>query len=93
MLLNHAYCIVLLHVVQDIILLERVQCHSSKFILNDYSSDCKTYLAKLNLLPLMYIYELTDILFVIESLKIPNYSFDITKCDWICKNPQCMHKN
>jgi len=68
MLLDHAcllYCSPLWkpYLVQDIILLERVQCRSSKFILNDYSSDYKTRLAKLNLLPLMYIYELTDILF------------------------------
>ena len=27
----------------------------------------------------MYIYELTDILFFIKSLKTPTYSFDITK--------------
>jgi len=67
------------YLVQDIILLERVQRRSSKFILNDYSSDYKTRLAKLNLLPLMYIYELTDILFFIKSLKTPTYSFDITK--------------
>jgi len=51
----------------------------SKFTLNDYFSDYKTHLAKLNLLPLMYIYELTDILFFIKSLKTPDYSFDIIK--------------
>jgi len=61
------------YLVQDIILLERVQYHSSKFILNDYSSDYKTRLTKLNLLPLMHIYEFTDILFYIKSLKTPNY--------------------
>jgi len=36
-------------------------------------------LAKLNLLLLMYIYELTDILYFIKSPKTPNYTFDITK--------------
>ena len=40
-------------------LLERVQRRASKFILNDYSIDYKSRLIKLNLLPLMYIYELT----------------------------------
>ena len=57
------------HQVQHIILLERVQCRANKFILNDYSTDYKSRLIKLNLLPLMYIYKLMDILFFIRSLK------------------------
>ena len=36
------------HQVQHIILLERVQCRASKFILNDYSTDYKSRLIKLN---------------------------------------------
>ena len=63
--------------IKDIILLERVQHRASKYILGDYSSDYKTRLIKLNLLPLMYIYELLDILFFIKSLKSPNNSFNI----------------
>ena len=67
------------HQVQHIILLERVQRRASKFILNDYSTDYKSRLIKLNLLPLMYIYELMDILFFIRSLKDSSNSFDITQ--------------
>ena len=67
------------HQVQHIILLERVQRRASKFILNDYSTDYKSRLIKLNLLPLMYIYELMDILFFIKSLKASSDSFDITE--------------
>ena len=65
------------YLIKDIILLERVQCRASKYILGDYSSNYKTRLIKLNLLPLMYIYELLDILFFIKSLKSPNNSFNI----------------
>ena len=60
-------------------LLERAQRRASKFILNDYSIDYKSRLLKLNLLPLIYIYELTDILFFIKSIKTSNNSFDITE--------------
>ena len=67
------------HQVQHVMLLERVQRRASKFILNDYSIDYKSRLIKLNLLPLMYIYELTDILFFIKSIKTSNNSFDITE--------------
>ena len=67
------------HQVQHVMLLERVQRRASKFILNDYSIDYKSRLIKLNLLPLMHIYELTDILFFIKSIKTSNNSFDITE--------------
>ena len=55
--------------IQHITLLERIQHQASKFILNDYSTDYKSRLIKLNL-SLMYIYKLTDIL----SLLILNQS-------------------
>ena len=79
-LLDHVYCTVPLrlwrpHQVQHVMLLERVQHRASKFIL--YSIDYKSRLIKLNLLPLMYIYELTDILFSIKSITTSNNSFDI----------------
>ena len=51
---------------------------ASKYILGDYTSDYKTRLIKLNLLPLMYIFELLDILFFIKSFKSPNSSFNIS---------------
>ena len=49
--------------------------HATKFILNDYSSDYKSRLLKLNLLPLTMIY---DICFFVKSLKQPSTSFNIT---------------
>ena len=51
------------HLMKDIILLERVQRRATKFIFNDYSSDYKSRLIKLGMLPLMCVYELADILF------------------------------
>ena len=56
-------------------LIENVQQHATKFILNDYSSDYKSRLLKLNLLPLTMIY---DICFFVKSLKQPSTSFNIT---------------
>ena len=66
------------HQIQHITLLERVQRRASKYILNDYTTDHKTRLIRLNLLPLMYIYELTDILFFVKSIQTPSNSFNIT---------------
>ena len=54
------------HLLEDIELLKKVQRRATKFILNDYTSDYKT---RLGMLPLMYIYEIADILFFIKSLK------------------------
>ena len=61
----------------DISKLERVQRRTTKFILNDYISDYKSRLIRLNLLPLMYIYELNDIMFFIKSCKSPSSHFNI----------------
>jgi len=62
---------------QDIFSLERVQCRATKFILNDYDSSYKTRLEKLHLLPLMYLYELNDLMFLVKSLKTPTDFFNI----------------
>ena len=43
----------------------------TKYILNDFTSCYKTRLLKLNLLPLMYMFELQDLLFTIKSIKSP----------------------
>ena len=61
------------------LLLERVQRRATKFILDDYSMNYKSRLANLKLLPLMYIYELTDILLAIKSFKQHTSSFDISQ--------------
>ena len=39
----------------------------------------KIRLLELNLLPLMYIFEIQDFLFAVKSLKSPTRNFDITK--------------
>ena len=67
------------HLLKDIASLERVQRRASKFILSGFSSDYKTRLISLNLLPLMYTYELTDILFLVKQLQSPDPSFPILK--------------
>ena len=66
------------HLIKDILLLESVQRRATKFILNDYSSDYKSRLTSLKLLPLMMHYELLDLSFFIRALHQPNTdSFNI----------------
>ena len=60
-------------------MIEQLQRKATKFILNDYESDYYNRLLRLNLLPIMYIFELTDIMFAIKSFKAPSNNFDITK--------------
>ena len=61
--------------IKDIVSLERVQRRATKYILNDYY---KSRLQQLHILPLMYVYELNDLMFLVKSLKFPNDNFDIT---------------
>ena len=65
------------HLIKDIVNLERIQRRATKHILNDYTSCYKDRLINLKLLPLIYIFELQDILFAIKSLKSPTYQFNI----------------
>ena len=44
------------------IVLEHIQRRATKFILGDFSLDYKSRLIYLHLLPLMYVFELFDIL-------------------------------
>ena len=44
---------------------------ATKFILNDYESSYKTRLKQLHLLPLMYVFEFNDLMFLVKSLKEP----------------------
>ena len=71
------------HLLKDINLLERVQKRATKYILNDYTSDYKSRLKSLQLLPLMYFFELNDIMFFIKSLQHPTDHFNIR--DYILK--------
>ena len=65
------------HLMKDILTIERVQRRATKYILNDFISCYKTCLLKLNLLPLMYMFELQDLLFAIKSIKSPTNQFNI----------------
>ena len=65
--------------VKDIKSIERVQRKATKYILNDYTSDYRTRLLSLNLLPLMYWFELQDIMFLVKHLKHPSDNLDIHK--------------
>ena len=60
--------------VKDILIIERVQHRATKYILQDYRSDYKSRLTSLNLLPLMYWFELQDLLFLVKCLKDSNDS-------------------
>jgi len=48
------------HLLKDIELVEKVQRRATKFMLSDYSSDYRSRLIQLGMLPLMYIYEIAD---------------------------------
>ena len=64
--------------IKDIIILERIQKRATKYILNDFSSDYKSRLTSLHILPLMYYFELNDIIFFVNSLKHPADHFRIS---------------
>ena len=65
------------YLLKDIELIEKVQRRATKFIHSDYTSDYRTRLTQLGMLPLMYIYDISDILFFIKSLKTPTDKFNI----------------
>ena len=67
------YCSILWrpHLIQDFTKIERLQRRATKYILNDVSTDYKSHLIQLKLLPLMYIFELVDILcFSLKALRL-----------------------
>ena len=46
------------NLIKDILILERIQRHATKFILNDFSMDYKARLIDLKILSFTYIFEL-----------------------------------
>ena len=48
---------------KDILIFEHVQCTATKYILNDYQLPYKERLERLDLLPLIYTYELNNLIF------------------------------
>ena len=69
----------LISFVKDIMSFETVQRRSTMYILQNYSSNYKQRLMPLKLLPLIYWYELQDMLFIIKCIKAPSDNFDIHK--------------
>ena len=65
------------YLLKDINSLEKVQRRATKFILSDSTSDYKTRLTQLGMLPLMYIFEIANIMFFINSIKNPSQRFNI----------------
>ena len=63
--------------IKDITMLEHIQRRATKYILNDYTSSYKSRLQQLNILPLMFVFELQDLMFLIKSLKSPTDNFNI----------------
>ena len=67
------------HLSADVKRLESVQRRATKFILNDFTMNYKERLIHLNLLPLMMEFEISDIMFLVKSIKHPSDHFDIYK--------------
>ena len=68
------------HLSRDIFKMEWIQRRATKYILGSYSTECKSPLIELNLLSLMYMYfyELTNIMYFVNSLVSPTGSFNIS---------------
>ena len=62
--------------IEDIRSLEKIQRRATKFVLQSFSSDFKTRLIKLNILPLMYWLEDQDITFLVKCFKDPLENFN-----------------
>ena len=56
------------YLLKDIRQLEQLQHHATKYILNDYSSNYKSRLLELKILPLMYVLDICDIMFLSKVL-------------------------
>jgi len=62
--------------------------------LNDNSSDYKTCLIKLKILPLMYIFDINDVTFLIKSIKFLAEAFSISSfVTFISGNTRLANKN
>ena len=72
---------------EDIFILERVQHRATKYILNNYMLPYKVRLERLHLLPLMYTYELNDLIFFVKSLKAPHGSPRYQEAYPVARNP------
>ena len=73
---------------KDIIILEKVQRRSTKFILHNTNLTYKERLQSLNLLPLMMWYEVADIMFFLKEVKNPSQRFNIYNIMLTSHQPQ-----
>ena len=76
--------------IKDITCLENVQCWATKFVLNDYTSDYKSRLTTLHLLPLMYWLELKDFNVICQMLERPSWQLWHQLSHLLC---HLMHKS
>ena len=65
------------HLLKDIVALEKIQRRATKYVLNDYTSDYRSRLIALHILPLMMQLEVFDVMFFIRCLKAPTDAFNI----------------
>ena len=65
--------------IKHIVLLERVQRRATKFILSNNTLDYKSRLMHIHLLPLMFWYELADIMLLVKCLKNPQSRLNLTQ--------------
>ena len=74
-----SYCCIIWRsqLIKHIKFLENVQRRATKYILSVFSSDYRSKLISLNMLPLMMQFELNDLIFFIKFLKYPSDSFNI----------------
>ena len=64
---------------KDITQLERVQRTATKYIVQDRNQDYKSRLIALQLLLLMYWFELLNIMFLVKCIKQPDESFNLSR--------------
>lgn len=67
------------NLIKDITNIERIQRKATKFILNDYTSDYKSRLEALQMLPLTLWFELQDIMFLVKCLQDQTDTLNINK--------------
>ena len=60
--------------------LENVLRRATQYILSDFSSDYRSKLISLNMLPLMMQFEFNDFIIFIQCIKYPSDSFNILDC-------------
>ena len=72
--------------IKDIQSIEKIQRRATKYILNDSSSDYKSRLLSLNVLPLIYWLDLQDLVFLVKCLKDPHNTMNILLLRKFCKH-------